>query len=217
MSNHEKADKEAILMEFLLSQNVSPSPSMLEIYSKIAERASLAQVAAAIDRMVLRSDDSFKPTPQKFRKFLFGVSTTTLACEQWEQVMESIRKIGPWKTVCFSHPVTNKLVAQMGWADLNSMDMKQLTFAEIDFKKRFVEEYELFDGHSYPSVVLGMHDKSKLRLTDVKSVCTDQALLNRVIEGGVKPEVLKPVSLNLSQTLALARGVNTQQTASLEQ
>lgn len=202
------SDRRQIIHDFLSHQNIQVTPTLVATYMQVAHGFSDSQVADAINRIVFRSDDNYRLTPQKFRRFLNGFSVSSLACSQWNEVMESLQRFGPWHTVCFSHPVTNKLVAELGWISLGEMDFHKLSFVEKQFKEDFEEQFAFFsDKTKYPAVVVGLHDRKCLKLEEVKSVCTDKSLIARVVQSGIPPQA---VQVNNQDFSALLKRVEPQ-------
>jgi hypothetical protein len=101
------------------------------LYWKTLESFTDEQCEAAFKELIFSS--KFFPKPADFLEILRGKQEdqATLA---WVKVIETLRRHGPWASVCFDDPVIHSIIKFMGgWGSLGDWKNSELVWKQKNF------------------------------------------------------------------------------------
>lgn len=119
-----------------------PEPQVVEIYFRALEKFTIAEVEQGISKAC--STLKFFPKPVELIECITGGSGNLADKAMIEacRVLEAVKSIGTYSTVCFDDPITQAVIVQQfgGWAKFAEMREEN----EKWFVKDFVAGYQAF-------------------------------------------------------------------------
>lgn len=137
------------------------SPAVLRLWWATMEEFSIEEVRHGFTRW-LKSPDSggFAPMPADIIRMIEG-SSGDRGMLAWGMVMEAIKRVGGWQSVCFEDPIIHCIIEDMGgWPKLCSTDGGEMNFRAADFAKRYRAYAERGTPAHFAPYLTGRHETS---------------------------------------------------------
>lgn len=138
MENTDKHEFKSILGAVMDLYGKELSVPLLQLWFSSLQRFSMDEVRAGLSRYVQSADSgSFAPKPADIIRMIEGsaIDRGTLA---WGKVIESIRRVGGYQSVCFDDAIIHCVIEDMGgWGKLCATEEIEIHFRAADFAKRY--------------------------------------------------------------------------------
>ncbi len=133
------------------------SADVVDIWWAALRRFDIHEVRRAFNAHVQNPEaGQFPPKPADLIRFLDGTGESR-ALLAWSLVERALRRVGPYQTLIFDDPITQRVLYDMGgWVAFGVIDEDALPFRAREFEKRY-QGYALHGGaDSHPSRLPGI-------------------------------------------------------------
>jgi len=161
MVETDKAEFANIVKAVLDMKGKEVSPAVLRLWWAALEEFSIEEVRHGITRYVRSPDSgSFAPMPADIIRMIEG-GAGDRGMLAWGKVMEAIKRVGGWQSVCFDDPIIHCVLEDMGgWPKLCSTEGDEMSFRAADFAKRYRAYAERGTPERFAPYLTGRHETS---------------------------------------------------------
>lgn len=137
----------------------SLSDMAISMYWNALEGYSIAEVRTALNTCVRSADNGqYMPKPADIIRHIDGDSSAK-ASLAWGIVVQTIRRVGTGKSVCFEDPLIHCVLRDMGgWQQLGKMKVEDEPFRAAEFERRY-RAYAQNKPKEYPRYLPGAIDQ----------------------------------------------------------
>lgn len=127
-----------------------------ELYWRSLEKYEFLDVSRAVSSYVVNPDNGqFFPKPADLVRFIDG-DNTTQAQHALTKLDQAIRQVGPYMSVCFDDPITQRIIVDMGgWFSFSEITDDDWKFKQHEFVQRY-RGYLNKPPENYPKKLTGM-------------------------------------------------------------
>jgi hypothetical protein len=132
----------------------------LNVWWNALKQYDLRALENALGRHCVDPDQGkFLPRPADVVRLLEG-STLDSAQLAWTKVIEGVRHVGTYESVCFDDPIINRVVEDMGgWIGLGAIKTEELPFRAKEFEQRY-RAYKVAGGaRIWPPYLAGIIER----------------------------------------------------------
>lgn len=161
MVETDKAEFANIVKAVLDMKGKEVSPAVLRLWWAALEEFSIEEVRHGFTRYVRSPDSgSFAPMPADIIRMIEG-GAGDRGMLAWGKVMEAIKRVGGWQSVCFDDPIIHCVLEDMGgWPKLCSTEGDEMSFRAADFAKRYRAYAERGTPERFAPYLTGRHETS---------------------------------------------------------
>lgn len=163
------------------------TPGACRFYFAVLREFSISEIARAFTYLAKNDTSKSPPIAGEVHAAIVGGNSQERASFAWQEVIAGISKFGRYKSVCFSDPITNKVVEDLGWESLCSKTTDELGFLGHEFKKLY-SSFCKTPMESYPTHVRGVLELRNPNSSFEIRFCGKEDKARLVYEKGSKPE-----------------------------
>ena len=161
MDNNDKHEFKSVLGAVMDLYGKELSVPVLQLWFAALQGFSIAEVKIGFSRFVQSADSgSFAPKPADIIRMIEG-GAGDRGMLAWGKVMEAIKRVGGWQSVCFDDPIIHCVLEDMGgWPKLCSTEGDEMSFRAADFAKRYRAYAERGTPERFAPYLTGRHETS---------------------------------------------------------
>lgn len=149
----------------LLVVQETTAPETMEAYFVALQDLPVESLQAGVVRWLRESPDRWLPSPGKLRELAGAVIAPGIRADSaWSVVVKAISQHGAYRSVEFSDPVVNAVIASMGgWVWLCEQKTADLKWIRKDFEKQYAALAQTGIAADQASPLAGISDADNAR------------------------------------------------------